>query len=99
MYIASIQSLRKEKNLLVVAKKYQNPSGGLNAAGRRYFKRKEGANLKAPVSVKKAKASKKAAKRRKSYCGRSKGQQTKNKIDCKKTPNKRICLARKKWEC
>lgn len=31
------------------AKKYQNPEGGLNAAGRAYFKRKEGANLKPPV--------------------------------------------------
>jgi hypothetical protein len=33
----------------VVAKKYQNPSGGLNQAGREYFKRTEGANLKSPV--------------------------------------------------
>ncbi len=33
------------------AKKYQSPSGGLNAAGRRYFKRKTGANLKAPVKT------------------------------------------------
>ena len=31
------------------AKKYQNPKGGLNAAGREYYRRKEGANLKAPV--------------------------------------------------
>ena len=31
------------------AKKYQNPEGGLNAAGRAYFKRTEGSNLKAPV--------------------------------------------------
>lgn len=31
------------------AKKYQNPSGGLNKAGRDYYKRKEGSNLKAPV--------------------------------------------------
>ena len=30
----------------MVAKKYQNPSGGLNEAGRRYFKRTTGANLK-----------------------------------------------------
>jgi len=30
-------------------KKHQNPSGGLNAAGRAYFNRKEGANLKPPV--------------------------------------------------
>ena len=33
----------------MVAKKYQNPKGGLNAAGRAYFRRTEGANLKAPV--------------------------------------------------
>lgn len=33
----------------MVAKRYQNPEGGLNAAGRAYFKRTEGANLKAPV--------------------------------------------------
>ena len=33
----------------MVAKKHQNPSGGLNAAGRAYFKRTEGSNLKAPV--------------------------------------------------
>ena len=31
------------------AKKYQNPKGGLNEAGRKYFERKEGGNLKAPV--------------------------------------------------
>jgi len=30
-------------------KKYENPSGGLNAAGRAYYKRTEGANLKPPV--------------------------------------------------
>ena len=33
----------------MVAKKYQNPKGGLNAAGRAHFKRKDGSNLKAPV--------------------------------------------------
>lgn len=33
----------------MVAKRYQNPSGGLNEAGRKYFQRKEGANLKSPV--------------------------------------------------
>jgi len=30
-------------------KRHQNPSGGLNEAGRRHFERKEGGNLKAPV--------------------------------------------------
>ena len=33
----------------MVAKKYQNPKGGLNAAGRKYFKKTEGSNLKRPV--------------------------------------------------
>ena len=33
----------------MVAKKYQNPKGGLNAAVRAYFKRKKGTNLKSPV--------------------------------------------------
>ena len=30
-------------------KKHKNPKGGLNEAGRRHFKKTEGANLKAPV--------------------------------------------------
>ena len=30
-------------------KEHKNPKGGLTAAGRAYFKRKEGLNLKAPV--------------------------------------------------
>ena len=33
----------------MVKKAYQNPKGGLNEAGRKYFERKEGGNLKAPV--------------------------------------------------
>ena len=33
----------------MVAKKFQNPKGG-NKAGREYFKRKEGSNLKRPLS-------------------------------------------------
>ena len=32
----------------MVAKKYQNPKGGLNEAGRKHFKRTEGSNLKRP---------------------------------------------------
>ena len=36
------------KKKIMVAKKYQNPSGGLNEAGRKYFKRTTGANLKRP---------------------------------------------------
>lgn len=33
----------------MVAKRFQNAAGGLNAAGRKHFKKTEGANLKAPV--------------------------------------------------
>ncbi len=33
----------------MVKKMYQNPQGGLNEAGRKYFNRTEGSNLKAPV--------------------------------------------------
>ena len=32
----------------MVAKKHQNPEGGLNEAGRKHFKRTEGSNLKRP---------------------------------------------------
>jgi len=32
----------------MVAKKYQNPKGGLNEAGRKHFKKTEGSNLKPP---------------------------------------------------
>lgn len=33
----------------MVAKRFQNAAGGLNEAGRKHFKKKEGANLKRPV--------------------------------------------------
>ena len=35
----------------MVAKKYQSKTGGLNEAGRKYFNRTEGSNLKAPVKT------------------------------------------------
>ena len=33
----------------MVLKKYQNPKGGLNEAGRKHFEAKDGGNLKAPI--------------------------------------------------
>ena len=33
----------------MVLKRFQNPKGGLNEAGRKHFKRTEGSNLKAPL--------------------------------------------------
>jgi hypothetical protein len=35
----------------MVAKRFQNPKGGLNEAGRRHFEAKEGGNLKAPLKT------------------------------------------------
>ena len=80
----------------MVAKKYQIPSGGLNAAGRAYFKRKEGANLKPPVTGKAPKGSK-AAARRKSFCARMSGMP--GPLKDKKGRPTRKALALKRWRC
>jgi hypothetical protein len=82
-----------------VAKKYQNPEGGLNAKGRAHFKRTQGANLKPPVSKKAAKKSPKKASRRKSFCARMGGQKKMHNVDCRKNPDKDICKALRKWDC
>ena len=81
----------------MVKKVYQNPEGGLNAKGRAYFKRTEGANLKPPVSAKEASKSPKAAARRKSFCSRMGGVEGPMK-DEKGRPTRKA-LALKKWEC
>jgi hypothetical protein len=78
-------------------KEYQNPEGGLNAKGRAYFKRTEGANLKPPVSAKAAAKSPKAAKRRKSFCARMGG--VKGPMKDEKGRPTRKALALKKWDC
>lgn len=82
----------------MVKKAYQNPEGGLNAKGREYFKRTEGANLKPPVSAKEAAKSPAKAKRRKSFCARSAGQM-KMYPEAAKDPNSRLRKARRQWEC
>lgn len=78
-------------------KEYQNPEGGLNAKGRAHFKRKEGSNLKPPVSSSEAKKSPKAAARRKSFCARMKGNPGPMKDD-KGRPTRKA-LALRKWDC
>ena len=81
----------------MVKKVYQNPKGGLNAKGRAYFKRTEGADLKPPVSAKQAAKSPKAAGRRKSFCARMGG--VKGPMKDEKGRPTRKALALKKWEC
>ncbi len=76
------------------AKKYQDPKGGLNSAGRAYFKRKEGANLKPPAPNPKTK---KDAGRKKSFCARMSGVKGPMK-DAKGRPTRKA-LALRAWKC
>jgi hypothetical protein len=78
-------------------KKFQNPKGGLNQAGRDHYNRKTGGNLQAPVSAKAAKSSPKKAARRKSFCARMKGVKGPMK-DSKGRPTRKA-LALSKWDC
>ena len=72
---------------------------GMTAAGvRKYRAANPGSKLKTAVTGKVAKGSK-AAKRRKSFCARSAGQAKMHNVNCRKTPNKRICQARRRWKC
>ena len=80
----------------MVAKRYQNKTGGLNEAGRKYFKRTQGSNLKSPVTGKAPKGSK-AAGRRKSFCARMGGVKGPMK-DSKGRPTRKA-LALRKWIC
>jgi hypothetical protein len=79
----------------VTLKRHQSPSGGLNAAGRAHYKRKTGANLKAPVTGKPKKGSK-AAGRKKSFCARMGGVKGAMRKNGKPT---RKALALRKWKC
>lgn len=80
-----------------VVKKYQNPSGGLNAAGRAHFKRMTGANLKPPAPNPKTKAD---AGRRASFCARMSGMKAKNTSSkTANDPNSRINKSLRAWNC
>ena len=72
----------------MVLKKYQNPSGGLNEAGRKHFEAKDGGNLKAPVA-------KGTNPRRVSFAARFAGMKGPMK-DSKGRPTRKA-LALKKW--
>lgn len=72
---------------------------GMTKAGVKAYRRANpGSKLKTAVTGKVKKGSA-AAKRRSSYCSRSKGQMKMHNINCKKTPKKRICAARRRWKC
>ncbi len=62
-----------------------------------YRKANPGSKLQTAVTEKNPTGSR--AKRRKSYCARSEGQMNMHNVDCSKTPEKRICAARRRWKC
>ena len=62
-----------------------------------YKRENPGSKLQTAVTEKKPTG--KRAKRRKSFCARSNGQRKMHNIDCSKTPEKKICKARKRWNC
>ena len=62
-----------------------------------YKRENPGSKLQTAVTEKNP--SGKRAGRRKSFCSRSNGQRKMHNIDCSKTPDKRICKARRRWNC
>jgi hypothetical protein len=71
---------------------------GMTAKGVAAYRRANpGSKLKTAVTE--SKPTGKRAKRRKSFCARSAGQAKMHNINCRKTPNKRICQARRRWKC
>lgn len=95
--------LTKEEAIIdeaaVDAKGYKSSTGGLTQKGRDAYNRKEGSNLKAPVTTPPSKLKKgsKAANRRKSFCARMSGVE-----GPMKKPNgepTRKALALRKWNC
>jgi len=82
-------------------KEGKSSTGGLNAKGvASYRKANPGSKLQMAVTTKPSKLDPKSkdAKRRKSFCARSKGQMEKFP-EAAKDPNSRLRLARKKWNC
>ena len=72
---------------------------GMTVAGvAKYRRDNPGSKLKTAVTGKVKKGSK-ASKRRSSYCARSAGQMKMHNVNCSKTPDKRICAARRRWKC
>ena len=76
-----------KKKSVSLRKEHKSKTGGLTKKGREKVNRETGSNLKAPVTGK-VKRGSKAAKRRKSFCARSKG-----------WTGERGRAARRRWRC
>ena len=77
----------------------KDKTDGMSAAAVKAYRRENpGSKLKTAVTGD-PKPGSKDAKRRKSFCARSKGQQDMHNIDCSKDPDKPVCKARRRWKC
>jgi len=83
------------------SKKYYRSTksgAGMTQAGVKAYRRMNpGSKLKTAVTEKNP--GPKRSARRKSYCARSAGQMKMHNVNCSKTPDKRICAARRRWRC
>lgn len=70
---------------------HKSEKGGLTEAGRKSYNKATGGHLKRPQPE--------GGPRKRSFCARNKGQIDMHNIDCKKTPEKRACKARRRWKC
>ena len=70
---------------------HKSEKGGLTEKGRKAYNSATGSNLKRPQPE--------GGPRKKSFCARNKGQIDMHNIDCRKTPDKRACKARRRWKC
>ena len=70
--------------------KHKSKAGGLTQAGRNYYNKKTGSNLKPPQPG--------GGPRKRSFCARSAGQMKKFP-KAAKNPKSRLRLARKRWKC
>ena len=80
-----------KKKVYVFKKEDKSAKGGLTEKGRQAYNKATNSNLKPPQPQ--------GGARKDSFCARSLGQKKANNISCSKTPEKRICLARKRWKC
>ena len=97
----AVKKARKQKMVPRTKKNFRptKKGAGMTEAGVRAYRRKNpGSKLKTAVTKKKN-LTKSEKARRKSFCARSKGQMKMHNVNCKKTPNKRICQARRRWKC
>jgi hypothetical protein len=92
------KSICEKCNMIDMYKKEWSPKaehksdkGGLTEAGRKSYNRATGGNLKAPQPG--------GGPRKRSFCARNKGQIDMHNIDCRATPDKRACKARRRWKC